>query len=122
VCLRGHPVAECRLQTGNNECWRNERLDGIPFKYSSDWVAPNSGFLQFDFVSTKRSLYTSVCVLMYVLAGRPLMPKAQSLFVCSQLGIYNTLACMYHNTLFRWAQLAAHQTKSDALEWCLDGS
>ncbi|KAF4657893.1 NLR, CARD domain-containing protein 3 [Perkinsus olseni] len=47
-------------QYGNYQCFRNEHMDGIPFKYGQDWSLPSSGTLEFDYISPHRAPKTAV--------------------------------------------------------------
>ncbi|KAF4662985.1 NLR, CARD domain-containing protein 3 [Perkinsus chesapeaki] len=42
-------------QYGNYQCFRNEHIDGVPFKYGQDWSLPGSGTWEFDYVSPHRA-------------------------------------------------------------------
>jgi len=39
-----------KSQAGNKHCFRNEKLNGQAFVMSNEWVLPESGELEFDFV------------------------------------------------------------------------
>lgn len=41
-------------QTGNGEMLRNEAYNEVPFTYGREWVLPNTGWLRFDYSSTRR--------------------------------------------------------------------
>lgn len=41
-------------QTGNGEMLRNEAYNEVQFTYSHDWVLRNTGWLRFDYSSTRR--------------------------------------------------------------------
>jgi len=41
-------------QSGNFEMIRNEAYNDVPFVYSKDWLLPSSGWLRFEYSSTRR--------------------------------------------------------------------
>lgn len=39
-----------RSQAGNKSCFRNEKYNGVRFTYSTEWILPQQGEFEFDFV------------------------------------------------------------------------
>ena len=40
-----------RSQMGNQSCFRNEKINGVPFTWRKTWKLPANGVFEFDFVT-----------------------------------------------------------------------